>query len=49
MLSREAQIKISNILISLSETERDVEISRQVLTENKDYNSYANILLFRFG
>ena len=40
MLSREAQIKISNILISLSETERDVEISRQVLTENKDYNSY---------
>ena len=40
MLSREIQSKIADIFISLAETERDVEITRQVLTENKDYNSY---------
>ena len=40
MLSRETQSKISDIFITLAETERDVEITRQVLTENKDYNSY---------
>ena len=40
MLSRELQSKISEIFISLAEAERDVEITRQVLTENKDYNSY---------
>ena len=40
MLSREVQSKISEIFISLAETERDVEISRQVLTEYKEYNSY---------
>ena len=40
MLSREIQSKISDIFISLSEAERDVEITRQVLTENKDFNSF---------
>ena len=40
MLSRKIQSKISDIFISLAEAERDVEITRQVLTENKDYNSY---------
>jgi len=40
MLSREVQSKISEIFISLAETERDVEISRQVLTEYKEYNPY---------
>ena len=40
MLSREIQSKISEIFISIAETERDIEITRQVLTENKDYNSY---------
>ena len=40
MLSREIQSKISDIFISLAEAERDVEITRQVLTENKEYNPY---------
>ena len=40
MLSRETQSKISDIFITLAEAERDVEVTRQVLTENKDYNSY---------
>ena len=40
MLSRETLSKITEILISLAETERDVEITRQVLTENREYNSY---------
>ena len=40
MLSREIQSKISEIFISLTEAERDVEITRQVLTENKEYNPY---------
>ena len=40
MLSREIQSKISEIFTSLAETERDVEITRQVLTENNEYNSY---------
>ena len=40
MLSREIQSKICDIFISLAEAERDVEITRQILTENKDYNSY---------
>ena len=40
MLSREIQSKISEIFISLAEAERDVEITRQVLTENKEYNPY---------
>ena len=40
MLSREVQSKISDIFISIAEAERDIEITRQVLTENKDYNSY---------
>ena len=40
MLSREIQSKISDIFITLAEAERDVEITRQVLTENKEYNSY---------
>ena len=40
MLSREIQSKLSDIFISLAEAERDVEITRQVITENKDYNSY---------
>ena len=34
------QSKISEIIMTLAEEERNVEISRQVLTENKDYNSY---------
>ena len=40
MFSREIQSKISDIFVSLAEAERDVEITRQVLTENKEYNSY---------
>ena len=40
MLSREIQFKISEIFISLTEAEQDVEITRQVLTENKEYNPY---------
>ena len=40
MISRNTQSKISDIFIALAEAERDVEVTRQVLTENKDYNSY---------
>ena len=38
MSSKEIQSKISEIFTSLAEAERDVEITRQVLTENKEYN-----------
>ena len=40
MLSRNIQSKLSEIIMTLADEERNVEISRQVLTENKDYNSY---------
>ena len=40
MLSRETQMKISDILISLAEVERDVEVTRQVITENREYNAF---------
>ena len=40
MLSVEIQSKISEILMTLAEEERNVEVTRQVLTENKDYNPY---------
>ena len=40
MLSRNIQEKICEIFMTLVELERNVEITRQVLTENKDYNSY---------
>ena len=40
MLSRNIQSKFSEIIMILAEEERNVEITRQVLTENKDYNSF---------
>ena len=40
MLSRNLQDKLCEIFMTLAELERNVEITRQVLTENKDYNSY---------
>ena len=40
MISGEIQSKISEILMTLAEEERNVEVTRQVLTENKDYNPY---------
>ena len=40
MLSRNIQERICEIFMTLVELERNVEITRQVLTENKDYNSY---------
>ena len=40
MLSVDIQSKISEILMTLAEEERNVEVTRQVLTENKDYNPY---------
>ena len=40
MISRETQMKISDILISLAEVERDVEVTRQVITENREYNAF---------
>lgn len=33
-------MKISDILISLAEVERDVEVTRQVITENREYNAF---------
>ena len=40
MLSRNIQEKICEIFMTLAELERNVEITRQVLTENKEYNSF---------
>ena len=45
MLSRNIQEKICEIFMTLAELERNVEITRQVLSENKDYNSYQ---IFRY-
>ena len=40
MISGDRQSKLSEILMTLAEEERNVEVTRQVLTENKDYNPY---------
>ena len=40
MISGDIQSKLSEILMTLAEEERNVEVTRQVLTENKDYNPY---------
>ena len=40
MISNNIQTKLCEILMTLAEEERNVEITRQVLTENKYYNSY---------
>ena len=40
MIARNIQEKICEIFMTLAELERNVEVTRQVLTENKDYNSY---------
>ena len=40
MISNDIQSKLSEILMTLAEEERNVEVTRQVLTENKDYNPY---------
>ena len=40
MISRDFQSKLSEIFISLAEAERNVEITRQVLSENKAFNPY---------
>ena len=40
MISGDIQSKLSEILMTLAEEERNVEVTRQVLTENKDYDPY---------
>ena len=40
MISGDIQSKLSEILMTVAEEERNVEVTRQVLTENKDYNPY---------
>ncbi len=40
MLSIESEAKLSKILLSLSENERLVEISRKVLSDNNDFDPY---------
>ena len=40
MIARNIQEKMCEIFMTLAELERNVEVTRQVLTENKDYNSY---------
>ena len=40
MISDDIQSKLSEILMTLAEEERNIEVTRQVLTENKDYNAY---------
>ena len=40
MISGDVQSKLSEILMTVAEEERNVEVTRQVLTENKDYNPY---------
>jgi len=40
MLSIESEAKLSKILLTLSENERLIEISRQVLSDNNDFDPY---------
>ena len=40
MSLRNIQLKLCEIFMTLAEAERNIEITRQVLSENKDYNSY---------
>ena len=40
MSSKNLESKICEILMTLAEAERNIEITRQVLSENKDYNSF---------
>ena len=40
MFSNPFESKISELLLTIAECERDVEITRQVLTENKEYSSF---------
>ena len=40
MIARNIQEKICEIFMTLAELERNVEVTRQVLSENKGFNSY---------
>ena len=40
MVSIETEARIAKILLTLAEGERNIEISRQVLSDNNDYDAY---------
>lgn len=40
MLSIETEVRIASLLLTLAEGERNIEISRQVLSDNFDYDAY---------
>ena len=40
MVSIETEARIAKILLILAEGERNIEISRQVLSDNNDYDAY---------
>ena len=44
MLSIETEARLAKLLLSLSEYERNVEISREVLSDNKDFDPYQIFL-----
>ena len=43
MLSIETEARVAKILLSLAEGERSIEVSRQVLSDNYDFESISNI------
>ena len=45
MVSIETEARVARLLLALSEGERTVEISRQVLSDNYDFDSYQ---VFKF-
>ena len=45
MVSIETEARIAKILLTLAEGERNIEISRQVLSDNNDYDAYQ---IFKF-
>ena len=40
MLSIETEVRIASLLLTLAEGERNIEISRQVLSDNFDFDAY---------
>ena len=51
MLSVETEARVAKLLLSLAEGERSVEISRQVLSDNYDFDPYQifRLLYLKFN
>ena len=48
MVSIETEARVAKILLTLAEGERNIEISRQVLNDNYDYDAYQIFKYFDF-